>query len=410
MSIDENVRKTSRQKKIAIAVIISAVVLAAAVICVIFARSKYLATTMRLLRVEGTVNIEDSKGETKPVIDHLRFKSGDALNTGSDGLASVGLDDSKIITLQNDSRAEFLKRNKQLELKLTKGAVFFNITEKLKPDEKFEIKTATMTAGIRGTSGYVYFDEKDAGREALVITDGSVEVSATNPETNETKTATVGAGQRIKVYLYSDRTVDSVEFTLDDVEVEDLPVFVLSRITEDDALFSRVSDKTGWNKDKIRKQLTDPKPKATPSPTPTPTPVPTPTPEPTTAATTPITTPTPAPTPTPVPTPTRKPTKKPKKKPTSVPSVPTSKPSGYKRDVVWDTDKKIFLVYCQGTNTNGVWWMGYVKGKWIKMSPEYDSDYVNYYYKDSNGKKILYCTAKKESGGSGFDNDHFGSV
>ncbi|MBO4449185.1 MAG: FecR domain-containing protein [Clostridiales bacterium] len=408
MSLNDKARKTSRENKIAAAVILSVVVIAAAVICVIFARSKYLATTMRLLKVEGTVNIEDSKGEMKPVIDHLRFKSGDALNTGSDGTASVGLDDSKIITLQNDSRAEFLKRNKQLELKLTKGAVFFNVTEKLKPDEKFEIKTATMTAGIRGTSGYVYFDEKDAGREALVITDGSVEVSATNPETNETKTATVEAGQRIKVYLYSDRTVDSVEFTLDDVEIEDLPAFALSRITEDEELLNRVSNKSGWNKDMIKKQLTDPKPKATPTPSPAPTPVPTPTPEPITE-TTAEPTPTPTPTPTPAPTPTNKPTKKPTKKPTSAPAIPTSRPSGYKYDVVWYTGKKVFIVYCEGTNTNSAWYMGYVKGKWIKMNHEIDSGYINYTYKDGNGKKVTYYSVRQGKE-SYFENDHVGDV
>ena len=36
-----------------------------------------------------------------------------------------------------------------------------------------------MVVGIRGTSGYVYYD--DAGRESLVITDGTVHVTATNP-------------------------------------------------------------------------------------------------------------------------------------------------------------------------------------------------------------------------------------
>ena len=104
------------------------IVVAAAVICFIVFRNKMLANTMRLLRVQGTVNLEDSKGASKPVIENLRFQSGDALSTGSDGLASVGMDDSKIVTLQNDSRAEFRRKNKQLELKLTKGAVFFNVT------------------------------------------------------------------------------------------------------------------------------------------------------------------------------------------------------------------------------------------------------------------------------------------
>ena len=200
---------------------------------------------MRLLKIEGTVNIEDSRGGSKPVLDNIRFQSGDALNTGADGLASVGLDNTKIITLQNDSRAEFTKKKKQLELKLTKGSVFFNVTEKFRSDEKFEIKTSTMTAGIRGTSGMVYYDDEDLEIESLVITDGVVEVSATNPVTGETRTTRVEAGQKIKVYLYSNRKQNSVEFELKRLTEEDLSKNTLNRITENPSLLDRVCKNTG---------------------------------------------------------------------------------------------------------------------------------------------------------------------
>ncbi len=158
MSETKDNKKTNNRKVYVIAVIALVAVLAVS-LCIVFMRTGNIASTMRLLRVEGTVNVEDAKGGSKPVADNIRFQSGDALSTGSDGLASVGLDDTKIVTLKNDSRAEFVKKGKQLELKLTKGALFFNVTEKLKSDEKFEIKTSTMTAGIRGTSGIVYYDE-----------------------------------------------------------------------------------------------------------------------------------------------------------------------------------------------------------------------------------------------------------
>ena len=200
MSLTERIKNLSKAKKIAFAgagaVLIAGIVAAV----ILLAGNGYTATTMRLLRVEGSVNIENSKGETKPVIDKIRFQSGDALNTGDDGIASVGLDDTKIVTLQSDSRVEFQKQNKKLELKLTKGALYFEVTEHLKDDETYEIHTSNMTVGIRGTSGYVYYDESDK-RESLIITDGVVEVSATNPKTGETKTARVEGGKQIKVYL-----------------------------------------------------------------------------------------------------------------------------------------------------------------------------------------------------------------
>ena len=365
-------KSLSKQKKILILCALAAVIVASAVVCVMLVRSKYLATTMRLLRIEGTVSLEDASGSIKPALNNLRFQSGDALSTGSDGLASVGLDNSKIITLQNDSRAEFVKNKKHLQLKLTKGALFFNVTEKLKADETFEIKTSTMTAGIRGTSGMIYFDADDGGRESLVITDGVVEVSATNPETGETKTARVEAGQQIKVYLYSDRVEDTVEFYLSDISEEDLSEFILTRIAENDELMKKICDHTGWDKDKLKKQLASggkkaptatPTPVPTKAPTPTPTPVPTPTPEPT---------PTPAPTPTKKPTATPKPTRKATKKPTPKPSL--SPKSGYKKlSYGWGVKYNGKTIYICFKNDDDI--CGYVNGKWVALT--YDTAIPN---------------------------------
>ena len=58
----------------------STFLLIAAIVCIaVFARKRYLANTMRLLRFEGTVNIEDGRGVSKPVTGNIRFQSGDSL-------------------------------------------------------------------------------------------------------------------------------------------------------------------------------------------------------------------------------------------------------------------------------------------------------------------------------------------
>jgi len=362
MGINFNFRKMTLGMKIIYSVVALGIV-AAIVIAIVMSRNGYLANTMRLLRVEGTVNIESGNGGSKPVIDNIRFQSGDALNTGSDGLASVGLDNSKIVTLQNDSRAEFTKSGKHLELKLTKGALFFNVTEKLNDDETFEIKTSTMTAGIRGTSGYVYYDNE--GRDSLIITDGVVIVTAINPDTGEKKYAEVRGGQSITVYLYSDRTQDSVEFSITDVSENDLPELPLQMLSENEELMNRVCAFTGWDKATltvlVNTAISDgantpastgtptptpnatatatptPKPGSTATPTPSSTPSPTPEPDETeetketdpdaTSTPTPTATPTAAPTATNSPVPTATPTTAPVATPTTEPvATPTDKP------------------------------------------------------------------------------------
>jgi cell division septation protein DedD len=364
MSIVDKIKDLSKAKKIGIGGG-AIVVIAGAIIAIVLGQNSLLANTMRLLRVEGTVNIEDTKGSSKPVIDNIRFQSGDALSTGKDGLASVGLDDTKIVTLENDSRAEFMKKGKQLELKLTQGALFFNVTQKLKDDESLDIKTSTMTAGIRGTSGIVYYDETDDYRESIIVTDGAVEISATNAKTGETKTARVEAGKMLKVYL-TDDVGNSVNFEIKDVPLDELGRFSFPGLAENDELMDRISKHTGWDKNKLKEVLRGlgsiTVPTQTPTPTLTPTSTPTSTPTPT-----PTSTSTPTPTPKPKPKSKKKTTTTPKKKNTPVPkkkSTAPSVPSGYSK-YVWGAKyngKTVYIVHQQNEL-----FKGYYNGKWVEL-------------------------------------------
>lgn len=417
MNLIDRIKKMPLGIKIACSAAVVAV-LVAVIVVIVLSRNGYVANTMRLLRVEGTVTIEDSKGGTKPVIDNIRFQSGDALSTGSDGLASVGLDDTKIITLQSDSRAEFTKQGKHLELKLTKGAVFFNVTEKLQPDETFEIKTSTMTAGIRGTSGIVYYDE-ESNRDALIVTDGSVVVTATNPDTGETKYAEVKGGERIQVFLYSDRKEDTVQFYLDEITEEDLSDFTLEMLVENDELLNRVCEYTGWDKEKLKSFVNDvssgkvigqvitltptptlavtpttstsPTPTVTVTPTPSPTdnpnasPTPVPDPDPNATSTpTPTVTVTPTPSATVTPTATATPTATPKATPTPATYKGHSIKEGCEPTEVWGLEFDGILRYvCYDADSDKYY--GYAAGSdsWFEVGKLGDNRGYQYLDRDS---------------------------
>ncbi len=392
--------KMNPKTKIGIIAGIAVVVIAVAVVCIVFARNGYLATTMRLLRIEGTVNLEDSKGSTKPVAENLRFQSGDALNTGADGLATIGLDDAKIVTLDHNSRAEFKKKKNQLELNLTKGALFFNVTEKLKSDEKFDIKTSTMTAGIRGTSGIVYYDEADNLRETIAITDGVVEISATNPDTGETRTAKVEAGKQLKVYLYSDRPGESVQFEIFDIKEEDLGRFTVGLISDNDELIKKICDYTGWDPDKLKKILKglNVEPENPTEPTvPTDPEVPT---EPTKP-----TDPTNEDPPTePTSTTTAKKKNTTKKKKTTTKKTTTTKkkkkkstgltpPSGYSK-YIWGVTFEESKVYIAKKGSS---FKGYVNGKWVTLNRSIMEEGDGYFEVFYTGDENLYYERMKDS-------------
>ncbi|MCR5739888.1 MAG: FecR domain-containing protein [Lachnospiraceae bacterium] len=273
-----------KKKKIIVIAIIAVLLIAALIIFLVF-RSKIRATTMRLLRIEGTVSLEEN-GSHKTVKENLRLKSGNALKTGSQSLVSIGLDDYKIVTMDELSRAEFNQQGKWLNLNLTDGALFFEVDKALAEDETFEIETSTMVVGIRGTSGYVFARN---GEEGMIVTDGRVHVVGTNPTTGEVKEIYVSAGQRIMVYLYNDREVDSIMFVLEDITERDLPEFVLRILRENPELLDRVIAETGWDKPWILGTIDDePEPEpgnetgdnTEPAPAPEPEPEPKPEPEP----------------------------------------------------------------------------------------------------------------------------------
>ena len=353
MKLVEEFKVLSKKKKIIYVSTVLAIIAACVLVCVVRMQG-YYATTMRLLKIEGTVTIEDADGNEKPVIDNIRFSSGEALSTGSDGLASVGLDDTKIVTLESDSRVEFTKARNMLELNLTQGGIYFEVTEHLADEETFDIRTSTMTVGIRGTSGYVFYD--DDGREALVITDGCVHVVAVNPETGEVRETDVHGGYSVKVYLYDEsREEGSIEFFLEELEEDEIPGFALRMLAENEELLNRVCDYTGWSQEEILALVddiqngtyepeeteettetseTDPSSDGDEDLTPTPTNSPTPTP-----STSPTPTPraTATPTPTPIGMPSGTPTVSPS--PTATPSpVPGGSSSGSDDDATPPTD------------------------------------------------------------------------
>lgn len=335
-----------------LSIAIPSVVIIGVIILIIVLNSGLSATTMRLLRIEGTVTLQDASGNDKSIVDGMRFSSGDAISTGVQSLAQIALDDHKVVTLEENSRAEFTKSRNMMELNLTAGGVFFNVDQPLEENETFDIRTSTMTVGIRGTSGYVTVDED--GIATLILTSGNVHITGTNPNTGETKQLSVSAGQKVRVYLFNDRAVGSVDFVLEAVTENDLNDFVIARLCENTVLRRTVCATTGWDEALILERggldpsimeteetvIIETEVYETEEPTNTPTPVPeesTETPTPTEAATatpTPRTnnggnaTVTPTPRPSTTATPTPRATSTPTPRPTATPTPASNSGSG----------------------------------------------------------------------------------
>ncbi len=234
----------NKDKKKIVMIVVVAILLVIAVIIFLYFRLQIRATTMRILRIEGEVTLEDN-GKPKSITNNMRLNSGNALSTAVKSLVSIGLDEVKIVTLDERSRAIFNQKGRQLDLELTDGSLFFEVQQPLAADETMDIRTSTMVVGIRGTSGWVSVDGE---HEQLIVTDGTVHVIGTNPVTGEVKEIDVKAGQRVTVYLYNDRSVDSIMFVLEEITERELPEFLLERLRENPELLEKVCRETGWDK------------------------------------------------------------------------------------------------------------------------------------------------------------------
>ena len=240
------------KKKIPIIATVTVLLIICAVLVVFFLqKNRIKATTMRLLRIVGEVTLEDGK-KKKTIMDNLRLNDGNALSTEAESLASVGLDDTKIISIEENSRAEFFQKGKKLELVLTKGRLFFDVQQPLADNESLDIKSSTMVVGIRGTSGYVWEDPA-SGIQYIYITDGHVTVNGYNPQTEKNEEVTVGPGQRVTAYLNDDGTFNT--FIVEDVTEADLPIALIRELFNNPDTLERVLKATGYDKNKLLKRL-----------------------------------------------------------------------------------------------------------------------------------------------------------
>ena len=202
---------------------------------------KVQATTMRILGFAGDVTLENSGKETE-IKEDLRLVSGSVLSTFDESSASVGLDDVKVVTLDQNSCADFSQDGKKLNLDVTKGEIFFVVSEPLAEDETFEITTSTMVVGIRGTSGIV--QAGDDGYDSLIITDGVVEVTGKNDSTGEEIALEVKAGEKLTIHINPE--TDTLEYEITEILGSDIPEFARELISADAGLFDKILESTGW--------------------------------------------------------------------------------------------------------------------------------------------------------------------
>ena len=141
-----------------------------------------------LVEFEGDVTLmKPDEDLWLPVDTDIPLEQGDRLRTGADGSAEILLDDGSVVRMEEntDLTLEELvaghgESRLQSRVALFFGRLLFNIRSLVSRDSRFEVKTPTLVAAVRGTEFVV---DTGAGEEGDVgVFEGTVAVQGLDLE------------------------------------------------------------------------------------------------------------------------------------------------------------------------------------------------------------------------------------
>lgn len=198
---------------------------------------KYIAATMRLVKTEGTVQVDNARGESVEIMENLGLYSGYGVTTQAASYGWINLDETKLAKMDASSQVGILKRGKLLEIYVESGSLYFNVTEPLKEDETMNIRTSNMMVGIRGTSGWVEVEDKN--RMSVYLLKGEVECTVFGEKDKVLVSETITAGQSARMVY------DGEEAFITTEEFSNIPDFVEEAINNPEAWNLSLDEESG---------------------------------------------------------------------------------------------------------------------------------------------------------------------
>jgi len=157
------------------------------------------AATVGVLNV--AVDAQKGSGDFAPALDGDIVANGDFVRSSKDGRAVLTFFDGSTVSVDSGALVKVLTLNRlasggiELLLEQTLGRSWAAVA-KLKPDSRFEIKTPSSIASVRGTAFETSVTQNADGTTSATykVDDGQILVTA-----NAGGTVTVGAGQQVTI-------------------------------------------------------------------------------------------------------------------------------------------------------------------------------------------------------------------
>lgn len=202
-----------------------------------------LASTIRLMKIEGEVLVQNAVGNTISSNEQMKLYNGYQIITSNGSYAWLTLDDTKVVKIDANSVVGVQKKNEKITLYIDSGSLFFNVKQPLKTKESFHVKTSTMTMGIRGTSGVVTALEN--GKSEIRLFTGKVHVYVEEAVTAHSTTKFLVPGNILECTAFDQEKKAKTKMIT--MKEEDIPSFAAAEIVEDNPLRNQIQEETNLN-------------------------------------------------------------------------------------------------------------------------------------------------------------------
>lgn len=147
------------------------------------ARLRKEKLTARVVAVQGTA--EHASGDAyAPLVNDATLTEGDRVRTGANGFLTLELADGTHMSLPPDSQLDLKTLRRTVltgaldrEFELTRGSVDSEVTHLKKRDDRFQIRSPSVVAGVRGTRFRVNYDAAGNAATRVEVLDGTVGVA-----------------------------------------------------------------------------------------------------------------------------------------------------------------------------------------------------------------------------------------
>lgn len=209
-----------------------AIVVTAAILIILFGKSKEAYRSIQIYDVKGTASIERNGIGMMEAVENLYLESGDRITVSGDSYIRLKLDDDKYIMVEENSVlsiiAEGTKQNSLTTIQLEQGAVTNEIRNPLSDKSSYEVSTPNSVMAVRGTVFRVSISSDENGTlyTTLDTFEGAVGVRRILPDGSiQEEDAFISGGNEVIIYM--DEKITEYLSEPQAINYEELPIQTL---------------------------------------------------------------------------------------------------------------------------------------------------------------------------------------